>query len=181
MTILDVLHFPDPRLRTVAEPVPEVTDETRQIVRDMLETMYAEFGIGLAAVQVNIPQRIVVIDLSDDRDEPLCLINPELLEASGEEAMEEGCLSVPGFQAMVSRCNHIRVRALNEDGQTQEFDADGLLAICIQHEIDHLNGKLFVDYLSPLKRDRIAAKIQKLERQGQLPKRTARPESYTLA
>ena len=178
MAKLEVLCFPDPRLRTVAKPVAEVTDETRRIVSDMLETMYDEFGIGLAAVQVNIPQRIVVIDLSEDGSEPMCLINPEIFETEGTEEMEEGCLSVPEFRALVQRAEKIRFRALNEKGEEFEIEADGLLAVCIQHEIDHLNGKLFVDYLSPFKRERVAEKLRKLARTGQLPKRTQRPESY---
>ena len=181
MAKLEVLRFPDPRLRTVATPVAEVTDETRRIVSDMLETMYDEFGIGLAAVQVDIPQRIVVIDLSEDGSEPMCLINPEIIESEGAEEMEEGCLSVPEFRAMVQRAKKVRCRALNENGEKLEFETDGLLAVCIQHEIDHLNGKLFVDYLSPLKRERIAEKLRKLARAGQLPKRTQRPESYIHA
>ena len=181
MAKLEVLCFPDPRLRMVAKPVAEVTDETRRIASDMLETMYDEFGIGLAAVQVGIPQRIVVIDLSEDGSEPMCLINPEITETEGTEEMEEGCLSVPEFRAMVQRAEKIHCRALNEKGEELEFEADGLLAVCIQHEIDHLNGKLFVDYLSPYKRERVAEKLQKLARSGQLPKRTQRPESYVHA
>lgn len=182
MAVLKVLHFPDPRLRAVASPVPEVTDETRRIAADMLETMYDEFGIGLAAVQVNIPQRIIVIDLSEDGDAPMVLINPEVLEASGEEEMQEGCLSVPGYTAMIRRCEKIRVRARDLQGDLQEFEADGLLAVCIQHEIDHLDGKLFVDYLSPLKRERIADQLRIMEKRGQrAPKRSARPSHYGAA
>lgn len=169
MSLLDILTFPDPRLRNKAAPVPEVNDETRRIVDDMFETMYAAPGIGLAAIQVNIPQRIIVIDLSDQRDAPLCLINPELLERRGEEQMEEGCLSVPGFFEPVTRAEQIRVRALNRDGDPFELDADGLLAVCIQHEIDHLDGRLFVDYLSSLKRQRIRKKLEKDERQQRPP------------
>ena len=181
MAKLEVLRFPDPRLRTVAEPVAEVTGETRKIVSDMLETMYDEFGIGLAAVQVNIAQRIVVIDLSGDDSDPMCLINPEIIEAEGSEEMEEGCLSVPEFRALVKRAERIRCRAMNLDGEEFEIEADGLLAVCIQHEIDHLDGKLFVDYLSPLKRERVAEKLRKMARTGQIPKRTQRPESYVHA
>ena len=181
MAKLEILHFPDPRLRTVAEPVAEVTDETREIVSDMLETMYDEFGIGLAAVQVNIPQRIVVIDLSEDCSDPICLINPEILESEGTEEMEEGCLSVPEFRALVQRAERIRCRALNEHGEEFEIETNGLLAVCIQHEIDHLNGRLFVDYLSSLKRDRVAEKLRKMARAGEIPRRTRRPESYVHA
>ena len=178
MALLKVLHFPDPRLRRQARPVASVTGETRRVAADMLETMYAEHGIGLAAVQVGIAQRIVVIDLSEERDRPLVLINPELLETGGEEEMEEGCLSVPGFTAPVRRCERVRVRALDRAGEPFELDADGLLAVCIQHEIDHLNGKLFVDYLSPLKRERVAEQLRKQARLGTIPKRTARPAAY---
>ena len=178
MAKLEVLHFPDPRLRTVAKPVEAVTDETRRIVSDMLETMYSEFGIGLAAVQVNIPQRIIVLDLSENQNAPMCLINPEILESSGVEEMEEGCLSVPDIRAPIQRAERIRYRALDEQGQDVEAEADGLLAVCIQHEIDHLDGRLFVDYLSSLKRERIAEKLRKQARAGQLRKRTERPESY---
>ena len=178
MALLKVLHFPDPRLRRKAQPVAAVTDATRRIADDMLETMYAEYGIGLAAVQVDIAQRIVVIDLSEEHDRPLVLINPELLETGGEEEMEEGCLSVPGFSAPVRRCEHVRVRALDRAGEPFELDADGLLAVCIQHELDHLDGKLFVDYLSPLKRERVAEQLRKQARLGTLPKRTARPAAY---
>ncbi len=181
MAKLEVLRFPDPRLRAVARPVTKVTDETRRIVSDMLETMRDEFGIGLAAVQVNIPQRIVVIDLSEDGSEPMGLINPEILEAKGTKEMEEGCLSVPEFRALVRRAERIRCRALNENGEEIEIEADGLLAVCIQHEIDHLDGKLFVDYLSPHKRERIAERLRKMARTGRIPRRTRRPESYVHA
>ncbi len=175
MALLEVLRFPDPRLRTVAAPVAEVTDDTRRIAADMLETMYDEYGIGLAAVQVNIPQRIIVIDLSEERNRPQCLINPEITEAHGEEEMEEGCLSVPEFRALVRRNAEIRCRALNEQGEPIEFGADGLLAVCVQHEIDHLNGKLFVDYLSPLKRERLAERLRRLAREGHSFKRKQVP------
>lgn len=166
MALLEVLHFPDERLRTVAKPVAQVTPQLKQIIEDMFDTMYEEEGIGLAATQVNIHQRIVVIDVSEERDERLVLINPEIIETSGIETMEEGCLSVPDTRADVQRADHIRVRALNIDGETIEFEADELLAVCIQHEIDHLNGKLFIDYLSPLKRQRIRSKIEKSMRRG---------------
>lgn len=171
MALLDVLHFPDTRLRTKAATVSEVDDEIRAIVRDMFETMYAAPGIGLAATQVNIHQRIIVIDVSADHDEPLCLINPELLASDGEEEMEEGCLSVPGYYETVRRAERVKVRALDEQGQAFELEADGLLAVCIQHEMDHLDGKLFVDYLSPLKRTRIRSKLEKQARLGNLPSR----------
>jgi peptide deformylase len=165
MSQLDILTFPDPRLRNQAMPVPEVDEQIRRIVDDMLETMYAAPGIGLAAIQVNIPLRIIVIDISEGHDQPLCLINPEILVREGEEEMEEGCLSVPGFYEPVTRAERIRVRALNRDGQPFELETDGLLAVCIQHEIDHLDGKLFVDYISSLKRQRIRKKLEKEQRQ----------------
>jgi peptide deformylase len=165
MSTLDILTFPDARLRNKAKPVPAVTDEVRRIVDDMFETMYAAPGIGLAAIQVDVPLRVIVIDISDTKDSPLCLINPEILDRQGEERMEEGCLSVPGYYEEVTRAEKIRVRALNRDGETFELDADGLLAVCIQHEIDHLDGKLFVDYVSSLKRQRIRKKLEKEQRQ----------------
>lgn len=165
MSTLEILIFPDARLRNRAKPVPAVTEEVRRTVGDMLETMYGAPGIGLAAIQVDIPLRIIVIDISDKHDSPLCLINPEILLREGEEEMEEGCLSVPGFYEQVTRAEKIRVRALNRDGESFELDADGLLAVCIQHEIDHLDGKLFVDYISSLKRQRIRKKLEKDRRQ----------------
>ncbi|ALU43658.1 MULTISPECIES: peptide deformylase [Pseudoalteromonas] len=161
MAKLAVLSFPDERLRTVAKPVAEVNDEIRQIVADMLETMYEENGIGLAATQVDIHQRIVVIDVSEERDEPRVLINPEIIAKDGSTISEEGCLSVPYSYAKVDRAETVTVKALNEHGESYEFDADGLLAVCVQHELDHLQGKLFIDYLSPLKRQRIRKKIEK--------------------
>jgi peptide deformylase len=166
MTMLDILHFPDPRLRIKAAPVVRVDDEVRALVSNMLETMYAAPGIGLAATQVNVPKRVVVIDVSKEQDKPLILINPEVIERHGVEEMEEGCLSVPGFYELVTRAERIRFRALDQDGQPFEADADGLLAVCIQHEIDHLDGKLFVDYLSQLKRQRIRKKLEKQRRHG---------------
>lgn len=162
----EILHFPDSRLRNVAGPVEKVDDEIRQLVDDMFETMYDAPGIGLAAIQINVPQRVIVIDISEDKSEPLCLINPEILEKEGEESMDEGCLSVPEIYETVSRAEKIRVRALDRDGNSFELDADGLLAVCIQHEIDHLDGKLFVDYLSNLKRQRIRKKLEKQSRQA---------------
>lgn len=165
--ILDILEFPDPRLRTVAKPVDEVTDDTRKLIDDMFETMYEAPGIGLAATQVNVHRQIVVIDLSDDRSEPLVLINPKVEVLAGDyQDMQEGCLSVPGFYEEVSRIDHIRVQALDRNGEPFEREVTGLLAVCIQHELDHLNGKLFVDYLSPLKRTRIRKKLEKLHKQS---------------
>ncbi|GAA0489840.1 MULTISPECIES: peptide deformylase [Tatumella] len=165
MSVLQVLHFPDERLRTVAAPVKEVNKDIQRIVDDMFETMYAEEGIGLAATQVDIHQRIIVIDVSENREQQLVLINPELLEKSGETGIEEGCLSIPEQRALVPRAERVKIRALNRDGESYELETDGLLAICIQHEMDHLMGKLFVDYLSPLKRQRIRQKLEKLARQ----------------
>ncbi|MGL6148264.1 MAG: peptide deformylase, partial [Plesiomonas sp.] len=151
---------------TKAAPVVDVTPEIQRIVDDMFDTMYEEEGIGLAATQVNIHQRIVVIDLSEDRNERLVLINPELIEKSGDTGIEEGCLSVPGSRALVARAESVKIRALNYEGQPFELEADDLLAICIQHEMDHLEGTLFVDYLSPLKRQRIRQKIEKMDKQS---------------
>jgi peptide deformylase len=165
MAILDILHFPDPRLRNSAKPVVAVDASVRQLIDDMLETMYEAPGIGLAAIQVNVPKRVIVVDTSEDRSEPLALVNPEILEKHGEEEMDEGCLSVPGIYETVQRAERIRVRALDRDGQMFEREVDGLLAVCIQHEIDHLDGKLFVDYLSSLKRQRIRKKLEKEARQ----------------
>ncbi|MFM5572115.1 peptide deformylase [Aeromonas veronii] len=165
MAILDVLRFPDERLRTVAAPVETFTPELQQIVDDMFETMYAEEGIGLAATQVDIHQRIIVIDVSENREDPLVLINPEVIEQCGGTGIEEGCLSVPGSRALVPRAEQIKIRALDRNGKPFELEADDLLAICIQHEMDHLVGKLFVDYLSPLKRQRIRQKLEKMARE----------------
>ncbi|EGQ7779018.1 peptide deformylase [Vibrio parahaemolyticus] len=164
MSVLQVLTFPDDRLRTVAKPVDAVTPEIQKIVDDMIETMYDEEGIGLAATQVDIHKRIVVIDISETRDEPMVLINPEILEKRGEDGIEEGCLSVPGARALVPRAAEVIVKALDRDGKEFTFEADDLLAICVQHELDHLQGKLFVDYLSPLKRKRIQDKLAKIKR-----------------
>ena len=161
MPILEILHYPDTRLRTMAKAVKEVDDEIRKIADDMLETMYEAPGIGLAATQVNVHKRIIVIDVTEDRSDPLVLINPEIIEAEGEESMDEGCLSVPGVYENVTRADQVRVRALGLDGNPFELEADGLKAVCIQHEIDHLDGKLFVDYLSNLKRQRIRKKLEK--------------------
>lgn len=167
MAMLEILHFPDSRLRTKAAPVAAVDDQTRALVDDMLETMYAAPGIGLAATQVNVHKRVVVIDLSQEQDQPLILINPEIIDKHGIEEMEEGCLSVPGIYERVERADRVRVRALDRGGCAVELDADGLLAVCIQHEIDHLDGKLFVDYLSQLKRQRIRKKLDKQRRHGE--------------
>jgi len=167
MTILDILHFPDPRLRNVAQPVEQVDDAIRKLVADMFETMYAAPGIGLAATQVNVDKRVIVIDVSEEKDQPLCLINPEILSRDGVEEMEEGCLSVPGVFELVEHADHVRIQALNQNGERFEMEAGDLRAVCIQHEIDHLDGKLFVDYLSPLKRARIRKKLEKEQRQSQ--------------
>ncbi|BEE15913.1 peptide deformylase [Aeromonas enteropelogenes] len=165
MAILDVLRFPDERLRTIAAPVETFTPELQQIVDDMFETMYAEEGIGLAATQVDIHQRIIVIDVSENREHPQVLINPEIIAQSGSTGIEEGCLSVPGSRALVPRFEQVKIRALDRHGKPFELEADDLLAICIQHEMDHLMGKLFVDYLSPLKRQRIRQKLEKMARE----------------
>lgn len=164
MALLDVLHFPDPRLRKKARPVDAVDDSIRALAADMLETMYQEGGIGLAATQVNIRKRVVVIDLSEQRNEPMYLINPEIISTEGVEQMQEGCLSVPDYFDLVERAEKVRFRYQNLEGKVVEVDADGLLAVCIQHEIDHLNGKLFIDYLSPLKRQRLRKKLEKQEK-----------------
>lgn len=161
MAILEILHYPDPRLRNEALPVEEVDLEIKTLVSDMFETMYDAPGIGLASIQVNVPKRVIVVDVSEEHDQPLCFINPEIISKQGEEEMDEGCLSVPGYYETVQRAEKIRVKALNEEGEAFEMDADGLLAVCIQHEIDHLDGKLFVDYISPLKRNRIRKKLEK--------------------
>ncbi|MEI7256973.1 peptide deformylase [Dickeya dadantii] len=166
MSVLQVLHFPDERLRIKAQPVKEVNAEIQRIVDDMFDTMYEEEGIGLAATQVDIHQRIIVIDVSEERDQRLVLINPELLEKSGDTGIEEGCLSIPETRALVPRAERVSVRALDREGNPFELEAEGLLAICIQHEMDHLVGKLFIDYLSPLKRQRIRQKLEKLARQN---------------
>ncbi|RFA24759.1 peptide deformylase [Alkalilimnicola ehrlichii] len=161
MAILDILHYPDERLRTVARPVEAVDDTVRRLVDDMFETMYEAPGIGLAATQVNVHKRVIVIDISEDRSEPLCLINPEILSLDGVEQSQEGCLSVPDFYELVERAERVQVRALDRNGEPFELEADGLLAVCIQHEMDHLDGKLFVDYLSELKRKRVRKKLEK--------------------
>lgn len=174
MAILDILHFPDPRLRTKAEPVGAVDDELRRLIDDMFETMYDAPGIGLAATQVNVHKRVIVIDISEEKNQPLVLINPEILEDEGQEEMQEGCLSVPEYFETVQRPAWVRVRALDRDGNEFELETDGLLAVCIQHEIDHLNGKLFVDYLSELKRSRIRKKLVKQAQQNVAIRASAR-------
>lgn len=164
MALLEILEYPDPLLRTKAQVVKTVDDAIRKLVSDMFETMYAAPGIGLAANQVKAFERVIVIDVSDHKDQPLCLINPELIASSGTQTCEEGCLSVPGVYADVERASEIQVKALDCDGQPFELDATELLAVCIQHEMDHLQGKLFVDYLSPLKRLRVRKKLEKQQR-----------------
>tara|TARA_B110000211_G_C13717858_1_gene394672 strand:+ start:109 stop:606 length:498 start_codon:yes stop_codon:yes gene_type:complete len=159
--ILDILKYPDKRLRTVAKPVESVTSEIKQQVDNMFDTMYDAPGIGLAATQVDFHQRIIVIDVSDSCNQPLCLINPEIIEKNGEIEWEEGCLSVPNYYESIKRANEIKVRALNQLGQSFEVDANEVLAVCIQHEMDHLNGILFVDHLSKLKQKRLQKKAQK--------------------
>lgn len=161
MALLPILHYPDPRLRTPARPVAAITEEIRTLAADMFETMYHAPGIGLAATQVNVQQRVIVVDVSREKDQPMCLVNPEILEKDGEEEMEEGCLSVPGVFESVRRAERVRVRYLSLEGKETIIDADGLLAVCIQHEIDHLDGRLFVDYLSTLKRNRIRRRLEK--------------------
>lgn len=165
--ILNILEYPDPRLRTIAKPVEEVTDRHRKLIDDMFETMYDAPGIGLAATQVNVHEQIIVMDLSEDRSEPRVFINPEIEVLDGDyQPMQEGCLSVPGFYEDVERIEHVRIKAIDYDGQPYELEATGLLAVCIQHEMDHLNGKLFVDYLSALKRNRIRKKLEKLHKKS---------------
>ncbi len=165
MTRLTILEYPDPRLRTHAVPVARVDDSIRRLVDDLLETMYAAKGVGLAATQVNVHQRLLVADVSEEKNTPMVFINPEILTQDDVGTMQEGCLSVPGFFEDVDRAHKVRVRAQDRDGKTFEMDVEGLLAVCVQHEIDHLEGKLFVDYLSELKRTRIRKKLEKDQRQ----------------
>ncbi len=164
MPELTILHYPDPRLRKQAVAIETIDDSIRTLASDMLETMYAQRGIGLAATQVNVQKRLVVIDLSEDKTAPLVLINPEIAAADGTEEMQEGCLSVPGYFETVQRAEKIQYRFLNLEGESVEQEAGGLLAVCIQHEIDHLDGKLFIDYLSPLKQRMLMKKVQKQEK-----------------
>lgn len=167
MALLDILHYPDPRLHTVAKPVQAVDDRIRQLVKDMAQTMYNAPGIGLAATQVDVHERVIVIDLSEEQNDLLVLINPEIVWRSDEEqTYEEGCLSVPGIYETVKRAAEIRVEALDEKGQEQTIEADGLLAVCIQHEMDHLAGRVFVEKLSTLKQSRIKTKLQKQKREA---------------
>lgn len=166
MAKLPILEYPDPRLRIRAERVTKVDAEIRQLVDDLLETMYSAAGIGLAATQVDRHVRVLVIDISEARNDPHCLVNPEIIAADGRTNSDEGCLSVPEYYDAVERADRIRVRALDRDGETIEFDAEGVLAICIQHEMDHLEGKLFVDYLSEMKRERLKKKYLKKTRRG---------------
>lgn len=164
MAILNILHFPDDRLRTIAKPVITVTDKHRTLISNMLETMYDAPGIGLAATQINVHERILVIDISEEKNQPIVLINPEILEKEGDQEYDEGCLSVPGIYETLHRAEKVRVKALNKEGESFEMNAEGLLAVCIQHEMDHLQGKLFVDYLSQLKKQRIRKKLEKQQR-----------------
>ncbi|BAL22408.1 peptide deformylase [Azoarcus sp. KH32C] len=164
MALLPILRYPDPRLHIRAKPVEAVDDSIRQLVKDMAETMYEAPGIGLAATQVDVHKRVVVIDISEDRSQLQVFINPEIIEKSGEHVGEEGCLSVPGIYETVCRAEHVRVRALDSEGKPFELEADGLLAVCIQHELDHLEGKVFVEYLSPLKLNRIKTRLAKKAR-----------------
>ena len=164
MALLQILHYPDPRLHKVASNVTVVDERVRKLVRDMAETMYAAPGIGLAASQVDVHERVLVIDISEDRKGLQVFINPEIVEKSGEAENEEGCLSVPGVYDRVRRAERVRVRALNAEGEPFELEAEGLLAVCIQHEIDHLDGHVFVEYLSRLKQQRIAARMKKQQR-----------------
>lgn len=166
MATLEILEFPDPRLRTVAKPVTEFNPALQKLVQDMTETMYAENGIGLAATQVNVHQQLLVLDISDSRDQLKVYMNPEILNSSGEQNCEEGCLSVPGVYAEVQRAENIRIRAQDVEGKVFEEELSGLHAICLQHEMDHLQGKLFVDYLSPLKRQMVRKKLEKQKKQA---------------
>ena len=165
MALLNILHFPDSRLRNRAKPVQRVDTSVRRLVDDMFETMYEAPGIGLAAIQVDVPLRVITIDVSAERNEPIALINPQVIETRGTLVTEEGCLSVPGFYDKVDRAEWIRYQALDMDGKPYEREADDLLAVCVQHEIDHLDGRLFVDYLSKLKRHRIRKKLEKQQRE----------------
>ncbi|HET6545645.1 MAG TPA: peptide deformylase [Rhodanobacteraceae bacterium] len=167
MSLLNILEYPDPRLRTKALPVTDFGPELKRLVADLFETMYAAPGIGLAASQVDVHRRLLVLDVSDDKDQPMTLINPRILEREGSQVYQEGCLSVPGIFADVERAERIRVEAQDVEGRPLAFEADGLLAVCVQHEMDHLVGKLFVDYLSPLKRELVRRKLEKQRRHAE--------------
>jgi peptide deformylase len=180
MTKLAILEYPDPRLRKTAERVEAVDDAVRQLAADLLETMYSANGVGLAATQVDVHRRVIVLDVSEQRNQPMVFINPELLKAEGRGPGEEGCLSVPDVYDKVQRATHIRVRALGRDGAPFEMDAEGLLAVCIQHEMDHLEGKLFVDYLSELKRQLIRRRLEK-ERKQRSTGRDSRASARSVA
>jgi len=164
MAILEILVYPDERLRTVAKPVKKVDDSIRKLVKDMIETMHDAQGIGLAATQVNVHKQVIVMQIPEDQDEPRVLINPQIIEQDGETVYDEGCLSIPEYYAPVKRAETIKITALDEQGEIYELEADGLLAICIQHEMDHLKGIVFVDYLSRLKQDRVRKKLSKRSR-----------------
>jgi len=168
MALLNILHFPDKRLRTVAKPVTVFDQTLKTLISDMLQTMYDAPGIGLAATQIDQHIRLLVMDVSENKDNPMCLINPEIIAAEGEEESDEGCLSVPGYYEKVSRAEKIQIKAQNEKGEYFELFSEGLEAVCIQHEMDHLQGKLFVDYISNMKRDRIRKKLEKLKKSGEL-------------
>lgn len=166
MAILEILVYPDERLRTIAKPVDSVDEPIRQLVDDMLETMYEANGIGLAATQVDVHKQVIVMDLSEERNEPLVLINPKIIESDGEQVYDEGCLSIPEYYAPVKRAEKIKISALDREGEIYELEAEGLQAVCIQHEMDHLAGKVFVDYLSRLKQDRVRKKLSKRAKLG---------------
>lgn len=180
MELLPILEFPDPRLRTKAKPVEHVDDELRSLIDRMFATMYAAPGIGLAATQVDVHRRFMVIDVTEDHSQPLVFINPEIVARDGKTVYQEGCLSVPGIYADVERADRITVRALDRDGNPFELEADGLLAICIQHEMDHLEGKVFIDYLSPLKREQVRKRLEKAQREKARRAPSAGQASHTL-
>ena len=167
MALLEILKYPDPRLRTVAQPVNEVSDATRSLIDDMFETMYSAPGIGLAATQVDVHERLLVLDITEDKSAPMVFINPEILASEGTISGDEGCLSVPEIYEAIDRAENIRVKALDRDGKEFELEVDGLLSVCIQHEMDHLEGKLFVDYLSALKRSRLKKRMEKERKRNQ--------------
>jgi peptide deformylase len=180
MALLNILEYPDERLRVKAKPVETVDDVIRALIDDMLETMYTAPGVGLAAPQVNVAKRLIVMDISEERNAPQVFINPEILAREGEEESEEGCLSVPGIFEKVRRAARVKVRALDRDGKPFEMEADKLLAVCVQHEVDHLDGKLFVDYLSPLKRQRARKRLEKARREQAVARKgDARPSHHT--